>query len=82
MNLDALLAPEPEPEKKLCRVGQILESLQEPYHSALLAQINRPRMDGGFTDEVLQRRMTEAGLVAGVSVINRHRRGMCLCASR
>jgi hypothetical protein len=39
-------------------------------------------MDGGFTDEVLQRRMTEAGLVAGVSVINRHRRGMCLCASR
>lgn len=82
MSLDVLLEPIPEPEKKLCKVGNILAGLEEPYRSALQGLISRPYSDGGYTDEVLQRRMTEAGITVGVSVINRHRRGICLCATR
>lgn len=82
MSLDKLLEPMPEPEPKLCKVGQIVAELEEPYKGALLALLNQPHSAGGFTDEVLQRRMTEAGLIAGASVINRHRRGICLCAAR
>lgn len=82
MSLEKLLEPIPEPEVKLCKVGQTLANLDEPYRSALQGLLSRPYRDGGYTDEVLQRRMTEAGLPMSVSIINRHRRAVCNCAVR
>ena len=79
MNLDLLLAPIPERTVQPCKVGRIVDELQEPYKGALLALLNHAYADGGISDEALTDRMRAAGLDVGASVVNRHRKNRCTC---
>lgn len=80
MNLDALLAPLPDRNISLpCKVGRILESLEDPYKTALLSLLAQDVDQGGLSSEQLQVRMKEAGLEAGATAIRRHRRKQCGC---
>lgn len=81
MSLDKLLEPRAPEPPKLCKAGKILESLQEPYRSALQNMFDVPYVEGGFSDEEITTRMAEAGIPAGHTIINRHRRGRCTCES-
>lgn len=80
MNLDALLEPLPERNPKyLCKVGSIVESLQDPYKSALRDLLNNLYENGGLSDEAVADRMTAAGLKIGSRTVYRHRRKACTC---
>lgn len=80
MNLDALLAPLPDRNISLpCKVGRILESLEDPYKTALLSLLAQDVDQGGLSSEQLQVRLKEAGLEVGATAIRRHRRKQCGC---
>ena len=80
MSLDALLAPVPDRNAKHpCKVGRTIEELAEPYKSALVNLLATRYADGGLSDEALQGRLSDAGLEIGVTILNRHRRGLCTC---
>lgn len=80
MNLDALLAPLPERNKTLpCKVGRIVESLEDPYKTALINLLAQDVSQGGLSSEQLETRMREAGLEAGATAIRRHRKRQCGC---
>ncbi len=80
MNLDALLAPIPDRNKSLpCKLGRIVESLEDPYKGALLQLIATDHTQGGLSPEGLEVRMREAGLEIGASAIRKHRSSQCSC---
>lgn len=80
MNLDALLEANPvKVGTEPCAVGKILIELPEPYKSALRTQLETKYSEGGSTDEDIALRLRSAGLKAGASTINRHRRQKCIC---
>lgn len=78
MNLDALLAPI---EKKLkpCKLGLLIQQLEEPYKSALQNLTDTKAVDGGLSDNALSERTAEAGVSVSKSVIREHRRNTCSC---
>lgn len=80
-SLDILLEPRAPEPPKFCKVGKILADLDEPYKTALINILELPYASGGFSDEEITTRMTEAGIPAGHTIINRHRRGRCTCES-
>jgi hypothetical protein len=82
MDLDVLLAPVPEKGYAgPCKVGRIVDSLEDPYRSALITLLNSDVPDGGMSAEQLQTRMAQAGLKVGASAIRRHRARGCSCES-
>lgn len=82
MSLDALLEPIPDRHKtELCKVGKHVESLAEPYKSALVNLLDTPWANGGLSDEAIWERMKKADLPVGATVINRHRTKRCICVS-
>ena len=79
MNLDALLAPiEPHPVR-LCKIGILLTTLEEPYKSALTNLVTLKHADGGLSDQALCGRLREAGIPMSVSTVHYHRRALCSC---
>ena len=82
MNLDALLAPLPDRNKTLpCKVGRILETLEDPYKTALINLLDTEYDNGGLSAEQLEQRMKQAGLEVGATVLRRHRRKQCGCTA-
>lgn len=80
MNLDALLEPVPDRNAKaLCKVGAIVEGLEDPYKTALKNLLGTLYDDGGLSDEAVAERMTKAGLTIGSKTVYRHRRKGCTC---
>lgn len=79
MSLDILLAPIPEPEPTLCKLGKIIAALDEPYKTALVNLTNQNYADGGMSDEALTERLHQAELPIGSTIVNRHRRQVCAC---
>ena len=79
MNLDALLEPVGPREPRLCRVGLLIQTLEEPYKSALVKLVEVKHADGGLSDQSLVGRLREAGLPMSVSTVHYHRRGLCSC---
>jgi hypothetical protein len=79
MSLETLLAPIPSRVTKLCRVGRIIEGLDEPYKTAVINLVNLHRANGGLTEAELSSRFAEANLQASASVIYTHRSGHCAC---
>ena len=78
--MDALLAPLPDRNISLpCKVGRILETLEDPYKTALINLLVTPYEDGGLSAEQLEQRMKQAGLEVGATVIRRHRKKQCGC---
>jgi hypothetical protein len=81
MNLEALLEPIPDRNKKQpCKVGRILEQLEEPYLTAVLGLLAHTYENGGLASEALADRFNKAGFEVGATVVHRHRKGMCTCA--
>lgn len=78
MGLEALLAERPEPVR-LCKVGRIVASLEDPYRTALIDLLAVTYVDGGESDGEISARLKSAGLPASGAHINRHRRGVCSC---
>ena len=82
MNLDALLAPLPDRNVTLpCKVGRILETLEDPYKSALIKLLDTDYDNGGLSAEQLEHRMKQAGLEVGATVLRRHRKKQCGCTA-
>lgn len=80
MNLDALLAPLPDRNVTLpCKIGRLVESLEDPYKTALQKLLATDYDQGGLSAEQLEQRMKEAGLEAGATAIRRHRKRQCGC---
>lgn len=80
MDLNVLLEPVAQDRAPgPCKVARIVASLEEPYRSALDRLVSTKYQDGGLADEALAARMKAAGVPAGATVINRHRRGQCTC---
>lgn len=79
MNLDILLEPIPEPKPTLCKLGKVLEQLEDPYKTALQNLVNLQYADGGMSDEALTERLHQAELPMGSTIVNRHRRLVCSC---
>jgi len=75
-NLDALLSEDliHSSGSKPCLIGRAVDSLSEPYKSALVALIK----GDGSADEVAAR-MRSAGLRSSGTTIRRHRNNHCLC---
>lgn len=82
MNLDALLEPVPEQvkTKEPCKMGKTVEGLEDVYKTALIDLLAKPHSEGGLTDEAIADRLKRAGLPVSATVINRHRKGRCVCA--
>ena len=78
MNLDALLQPVKRITKP-CKMGVILNTLEEPYRKAVLVMTNTNYEDGGPTAEELTEKLRVAGFEIGATTISRHRRKSCLC---
>lgn len=78
MNLDALLEPA-ENLRQPCKLGRIVNGLEEPYKSALETLIAVPYVDGGESDSALRVRLSKAGLHVSQPVIYRHRTHECSC---
>lgn len=79
MNLDALLEPIETKPKQLCKVGRILDQLENPYKTALFGLIETKVADGGLSDDALAARMKTAGIAVGAKSIWTHRRRLCAC---
>lgn len=79
MNLEALLEPVEPKQKPLCKVGRILDQLEDPYKSALFGLIETKVADGGLSDDALAARMKTAGLEIGAKSLWTHRRRLCAC---
>lgn len=79
MNLDALLAPIETAKPRLCKIGTLLTTLEEPYKSALANLVAVKHADGGLSDQALCGRLREAGISMSVSTVHYHRRGLCSC---
>lgn len=80
MNLDALLEPIPSRRKiTLCKLGQTLSKLEEPYKTALQKLVATSYADGGLSDRDLSVRLDAAGIQISTSVIHYHRRSLCSC---
>lgn len=76
--LDALLEPvEAKPQSKTprCKLGRIIEELEEPYKSALLGLIGNPDIN----QAALSLKLHAAGKPVSQSVVYAHRRGVCAC---
>ncbi len=83
MSLDILLDPVPERNMtRPCKVTRIIESLEEPYKSALIELVDRSFEDGGLTAEELEHRMKIAELEVGSTVIRKHRKQQCSCEKK
>jgi hypothetical protein len=81
MNLEALLKPiEPKPNKT-CIVWRTMESLDEPYKSALKEIAERSAEDGGLSPHQASARIQEAGITISQHSIWRHRIRTCPCRS-
>jgi hypothetical protein len=79
MNLDALLAPIEPAKPRLCKIGTLLTTLDEPYRSALENLVTVKHSEGGLSDQALCGRLREAGISMSVSTVHYHRRGLCSC---
>lgn len=79
--LDALLVPIPDGGPRRCKLGKIIDGLEEPYRAALTGLVDTACVDGGLSDEGVRARMRAAGLAIGSSVIRRHRLRECTCQS-
>ena len=81
MNLEALLKPiEPKPNKT-CIVWRTIESLEDPYKTALKEITERSTDDGGLSPSQASARIQEAGITISQHSIWRHRSGTCPCRS-
>ena len=78
MNLDALLAPI-QKEVKPCKLGLLIQELEDPYKSALQTMTDTKLEDGGLSDNALSERTAAAGIRVSRSVIREHRRNTCSC---
>lgn len=74
--LDVLLEPVQRPQSKPCKLGVIIESLDEPYKTAL-----NGLLESDVSDQLVAGRCREAGLDASYSIVYRHRRKQCRCES-
>lgn len=81
MGLEALLEERTE-EPDYCKVGRIVQSLEEPYRSALVKLLATPYINGGESDTAIVDRLRKAEIPASAPSINRHRRGICSCPKR
>lgn len=80
MNLDLLLEPVEAKKPKPCKVAQTISALEDPYKSALEALVAQDYSAGGLSDAELSKRLMQAGLNLGSTVIHYHRRSVCSCA--
>lgn len=72
--LDALLEPTPA-RRYTCAIREILDSLEEPYKSALEEKLaNRANSHEG-----IRKVLRNAGFPLGQTTIQRHRAGTCRC---
>lgn len=82
MNLEVLLEPiERAPKERKCKVAETIDRLEEPYRKALANLVATTYQMGGLTDEELSARLRDAGIGIGTTVINKHRRQRCVCAT-
>lgn len=80
MSLDVLLEPVPEKQAEPCKVMRLVESLAEPYRTALFGLVNTQVADGGLSVDALAQRIRAAGLGSiGTTTLNKHRRAVCTC---
>lgn len=79
MSLDVLLEPIPAKTSSVCKIIRIVESLDEPYSSALLNLVETHTADGGLSIDDVAERMRKAGLAVGTTTLSKHRKGLCSC---
>ena len=77
-DLDALLAP-PESLATPCKLGRIIDKLNDPYKTALIGLLEVPFADGGESDTAIRERLYKAGFPVSQAVIYRHRNKQCSC---
>lgn len=78
MNLDALLEPA-ENQIQPCKLGRVIQSLPEPYKSALINLLDITYANGGESDASIRTRLFKAGHPVSQPVIYRHRNNQCSC---
>jgi hypothetical protein len=78
MNLDALLEPD-ESKSSPCKLETLIESLEDPYKSALVALVEIQPADGGLSANQLTAKIKKAGLSISSATIHRHRAKICPC---
>ena len=79
MMLDALLADVAQPIVEPCKVTLVGDTLPEPYKSAYWRLINTSFDQGGYASVVASKKLADAGIRIGGTVIGQHRRGDCKC---
>lgn len=81
MNLEALLEPIQPKHVRTCKVQRTIESLEEPYKTALKNLCEVGADDGGASPNQASAKIREAGLEISQHSIWRHRIGSCPCRS-
>lgn len=66
----------------LCVIGKAIEDLESPYRDALVQMVETPWVDGGLSDLELEGVMRGAGLRSSQTSVSRHRRRLCVCATK
>lgn len=79
--LDVLLEPVPS-SQRLCKMGKIVDQLDEPYKSAVVSLLATSFDEGGFTERQLSERFAIAGLRVGMTIIYYHRNNLCNCQKK
>jgi hypothetical protein len=64
---------------KPCLVARTVNTLADPYKTAVTTALTIRYQDGGATDFEIGSRMRAAGLQVGDTTINRHRNNKCTC---
>ena len=81
MNLEALLKPIETKPATPCKSRKLIDSLEEPYRTALDDLINKDAENGGLSPNKAAARIAEAGIDLSSHSIYRHRLGACACRS-
>lgn len=82
-NFDALLSPATTRNTgdEPCVIGRTLADLPDEYRDAVTELVTVSHRDGGLTDDEVAARFRNAGLPGRGTAINKHRRGLCGCAT-
>lgn len=81
MNLEVLLKPIEPNQGTPCKSRKLIDSLEDPYKTALDALVNKSVDDGGLSPNRAAARIAEAGIDLSGHSIYRHRLGACACRS-
>ena len=79
MNLDALLKPIEPNAGTPCKIKRIMDTLEDPYKTALKNIVEKSVDDGGLSPNQAGARIREAGIEISSHSIYRHRIGSCAC---